>query len=37
MKHVLATLEKNQAYIERFCNPEELTIGVNSRRIQIKQ
>ena len=28
---VLATLEKNRAYIERFCNPEELTIGNRSR------
>jgi valyl-tRNA synthetase len=25
---VLATLEKNRGYIERFCNPEELTIAV---------
>ncbi|PLS16878.1 valine--tRNA ligase [Bacillus sp. M6-12] len=25
---VLGKLEKNSAYIERFCNPEELTIGV---------
>lgn len=24
---ILETLEKNAAYIERFCNPEELTIG----------
>ena len=22
-----ATLEKNKAYLERFCNPEELTIA----------
>ncbi|RFU71562.1 valine--tRNA ligase [Peribacillus saganii] len=26
---VLGKLEKNSAYIERFCNPEELTIGVD--------
>jgi valyl-tRNA synthetase len=25
--HVLATLEKNKAYLERFCNPEELVIA----------
>ncbi|MFB6467966.1 valine--tRNA ligase [Cytobacillus sp. Hz8] len=26
---VLATLEKNRAYVERFCNPEELVIGTD--------
>ena len=26
---IVAKLEKNRAYLERFCNPEELTIGVN--------
>ena len=26
---IVAKLEKNGAYLERFCNPEELTIGVN--------
>lgn len=26
---VLATLKNNQSYIERFCNPEELTIDMN--------
>ena len=25
--HVLATLEKNKAYLERFCNPEELMLA----------
>ncbi|OIK14359.1 valine--tRNA ligase [Bacillus sp. MUM 13] len=25
----LSTLKKNSAYIERFCNPEELTIGID--------
>ena len=29
MSHVLATLEKNKAYIERFCNPEELVIATD--------
>jgi valyl-tRNA synthetase len=28
-ENIVSTLEKNSAYIERFCNPEELTIGVN--------
>ncbi|MED3623664.1 valine--tRNA ligase [Neobacillus thermocopriae] len=26
---VLASLEKNRSYIERFCNPEELQMGLN--------
>lgn len=26
---IVAKLEKNRAYLDRFCNPEELTIGVN--------
>ncbi|WP_428909288.1 valine--tRNA ligase [Niallia sp. Krafla_26] len=26
---VLATLEKNKAYLERFCNPEELVLGTD--------
>jgi valyl-tRNA synthetase len=25
---ILDTLERNRAYIERFCNPEELTLGI---------
>jgi len=25
---ILATLQKNSSYIERFCNPEQLTIGI---------
>ncbi|MBK5484196.1 valine--tRNA ligase [Peribacillus sp. TH16] len=25
---ILATLQKNSSYIERFCNPEHLTIGI---------
>ena len=24
---ILATLENNRAYLERFCNPEELTLA----------
>jgi valyl-tRNA synthetase len=26
---VLKAIEKNRAYIEKFCNPEELQIGIN--------
>jgi len=26
---IVTKLEKNRAYLDRFCNPEELTIGVN--------
>ncbi|TKC15635.1 valine--tRNA ligase [Robertmurraya kyonggiensis] len=26
---VLGTLEKNRSYIERFCNPEELVLGID--------
>lgn len=28
-EQVLATVEKNHAYIERFCNPETLEMGIN--------
>ncbi len=28
-EQVLATVEKNRAYIERFCNPETLDMGIN--------
>jgi valyl-tRNA synthetase len=26
---ILTAIEKNRAYIEKFCNPEELQIGIN--------
>ncbi len=28
-EHILAILKKNEAYIEKFCNPEKLELGTN--------